>query len=116
MPSATLRPCNHPGCPELVASGYCPKHQKASKARRAGKVTDPFYKTARWRKVRDRYLRRQPLCESCAARGITKQADMVDHRQEIRDGGPKLDPENLQALCWACHGRKTADARAARVF
>ena len=116
MPSAPLRPCNHPGCPELVTSGYCERHQKASKARRAGKATDPFYHTGRWRKVRDRYLRRQPLCEMCLARGVSKAADLVDHITEIKDGGARLDFANLQSLCWACHGSKTADARAARVF
>ena len=110
MPSAPLRPCNHPGCPELVRNGYCEKHQQA------GKVTDKFYLSPTWRKVRARYLRRQPLCELCLAKGISKAADMVDHITEIKDGGARLDFENLQSLCWACHGRKTADARAARVF
>lgn len=112
MPSAPLRPCNHPGCPELVFSGYCEKHQRPQREKRAEKKRDPFYGTGRWRKVRDRYIKRHPLCEDCLARGITRPAAMVDHIEEIKDGGAKLDPENLQALCWGCHAVKTADGRA----
>jgi len=37
-----------------------------------------------------------------------------DHVVELRDGGELLDKANVQILCAACHGRKTADARRQR--
>lgn len=55
-----------------------------------------------WRKVRDAYLRAHRECELCGA-----PANEVDHIMPIRRGGTH-DAENLQALCHACHSRKTA--------
>ncbi|WP_084462501.1 HNH endonuclease [Bradyrhizobium sp. WSM1417] len=37
-----------------------------------------------------------------------------DHIIELADRGPKLDPSNVLLRCGPCHGRKTAEARAAR--
>lgn len=39
----------------------------------------------------------------------------ADHIQEIADGGDPLALSNGQALCAACHGRKTARARMERL-
>lgn len=47
-------------------------------------------------------LRREPLCRRCG-----HEASQVDHIRPIRQGGARLDPENLQALCHSCHSRKT---------
>lgn len=38
----------------------------------------------------------------------------ADHVVEIKDGGDPLDVANGQALCAACHTRKTASERAKR--
>lgn len=35
-------------------------------------------------------------------------AAMVDHIKEIKDGGARLDESNVMAMCWKCHGIKTA--------
>ena len=35
MALKSLRPCRHPGCPELTREGYCPKHKPKPAARRA---------------------------------------------------------------------------------
>lgn len=50
----------------------------------------------------------------CAACGALDKRLVADHRVEIRDGGARTDPGNGQALCWPCHGKKTAEARAGR--
>jgi 5-methylcytosine-specific restriction protein A len=61
-----------------------------------------------WRELRDAHLAEEPLCRDCRRRGIERQAQMVDHIQSIRQAPERrLDPSNLQSLCWPCHNRKT---------
>jgi hypothetical protein len=38
-----------------------------------------------------------------------------DHIRELQDGGAALDKRNVLLRCGACHTRKTARARAARM-
>lgn len=52
-------------------------------------------------------LAREPLCAECKQGGMVVAASEVDHIIPLADGGTN-DPENLQALCKACHSRKTA--------
>ena len=71
-------------------------------------MTDGFYSLARWRKVRQIFLGRNPLCSECEARGLTIAASDVDHvipRRERPDLA--FTESNLRALCKACHSRKT---------
>ena len=61
----------------------------------------------RWRRLRLSYLNRHPICENPF--GIQDHliaATDVDHIIARRFGGPDRD-DNLQALCHACHSRKT---------
>ena len=55
-----------------------------------------------------RFLRRNPLCVECLKRGRIAPATVVDHIVPHR-GDEKLfwDERNWQALCKACHDRKT---------
>ena len=70
-----------------------------------------FYQTKEWRLLRSWYMKGHPLCEECLLKGINTAATMVDHIIEIADGGARLDESNLQALCFACHNRKTTAVR-----
>jgi 5-methylcytosine-specific restriction protein A len=97
-------------CPNLAAVGsaYCSTHQPA----RAPKQVDDFYVTPRWRRFRDWYLANHPLCEQCEREGRDGvPAVMVDHIVELRDGGEQTAEANAMALCWKCHGIKTAAAK-----
>ena len=69
-----------------------------------------------WRKLRRWYLARHPLCEHCLTRGITKPAQDVDHKQPFagKRDRLRLDPNNLQALCRACHNVKTRNGNLLR--
>lgn len=59
-----------------------------------------------WRKRRRLYLARHPLCVECEGRDHVVQATQVDHIVPRSRGGADGD-DNLQALCAACHSRKT---------
>lgn len=65
-----------------------------------------FYGTSQWRRLRDYYITRHPLCAECLRQGLTTPAVIVDHIIPIADGGAELDESNLQSLCAACHNRK----------
>jgi 5-methylcytosine-specific restriction enzyme A len=72
--------------------------------------------SARWQHLRDLVLSRQPLCAdpygTHAAAGAVVPATQVDHIESLT-----LKPElafvlsNVQALCTACHGRKSGTER-----
>ena len=72
---------------------------------------DPIriYWSARWRHLRAQKLLRDPLCEDCAAMGITRPACVVDHRHAISQGGDPFPPlDELSSKCEQCHNAKTA--------
>ncbi len=62
----------------------------------------------RWERERRIFLARHPLCVHCLAAGRTRAAEVVDHIVPHR-GDSELfwDGHNWQALCKACHDRKT---------
>ena len=124
MPIAPKHPCNWTNCAELVNKGqsYCPKHQAEYEQRKAehkkilDKKYDTFYRNAesskiyasmRWRKLRNWWIKRHPLCEECLKRGLIQSAEVVDHIQPLRDGGAAWSAQNLQSLCNSCHRVKT---------
>lgn len=76
---------------------------------RRGAAKDPFYVSKVWRKFRLICLAEQPLCVMCLAEGIIKDADMVDHVQQISQGGARLDKKNTQNLCNHHHAIKRAE-------
>lgn len=62
------------------------------------------YKTARWRRIRDGQLSKQPLCEWCLISEIIEPATVVHHG----DGGHKGDEHKFWngpfvSLCKSCH-------------
>lgn len=70
-----------------------------------------FYSTQQWNNLRDMYRGQNPMCERCAKMGVTKLAQMVDHITPIKQGGGKMDWDNLQSLCFKCHNQKTGSER-----
>lgn len=99
--------CKHIGCPNIVERGvrFCPEHQQQQPV----KVADGFYVSVRWRKFRNWYIARNPLCALCGDPGR-----MVDHIVELKDGGAELDESNCQTLCTRCHQLKTAGEKKTR--
>ena len=68
---------------------------------------DPgFYRSAEWRKFRKFYLMEHPVCVHCEAKGLVREASVVDHIVPIREGGNRFAHSNLQPLCDSCHNSK----------
>lgn len=102
MPSRIKSVCTWPGCNTLTINGRCEKHPYRDHRPNAGMRG---YDSA-WRRLRNAYIRQHPICEmqhECDG----DPADEVDHIIPIADGGERLDEDNLQSLCKACHTHKT---------
>lgn len=76
--------------------------------------TDEDYRgwivSAKWRRARRAVLSARPLCERCAAKGLTVAAQEVHHRRPVSDGVSAQERQalmwngaNLEALCHGCH-------------
>ena len=104
MPHRPKRPCKHPGCPNLTDGMYCEEHSNDNQRLNSSQRGYDY----RWRKVRQRYLNSHPFCVKCMEQGRYTLATVVDHIKPHR-GDERLlwDENNFQALCKACHDRKT---------
>ena len=107
MPRKPKRPCRYSGCPNLTdrKSGYCDEHEKPMQ-RHYERFTRGYRQHERygsaWRRIRDRHLAREPLCEMCRERGRFVAATLVHHIKPLGDGGTH-DESNLMSLCVSCH-------------
>jgi len=65
-----------------------------------------------WRELRAAHLLAEPFCRRCAQLGKETRAAMVDHIETVRVAPHRrLDPSNLQSLCWRHHASKTQRER-----
>lgn len=116
-----LQPCQIPGCPNLVNTGYCKDHQQYStlnKGRDRFKDLDrkktseekKFYSKSAWTKCSRLYRREHPICERCEKKNIIVQAQLVHHKKKLRDilkdKGNPLSFKYLESLCNKCHLRE----------
>src|SRR5262245_3014933 len=104
MPTAPGRIC---ACGAVVVSGRCPRCRATLDTRR-GVASLRGYDQA-WRRLRDRHLAARPLCALCARAYRVTAAVLVDHVVPFDGPGDprRLDPQNLQSLCRACHADNT---------
>ena len=113
MALAAKRPCNHPGCRELLPYGqsYCEPHRKVKQQTadaRRGSSSERGY-TGAWQKARKHYLLAHPLCREHESKGEIAAANVVDHIIPHRGDKDRFwDSTNWQPLCKPCHDRKTA--------
>ena len=83
------------------------KRFATAKDKRRGGTTKRGY-GADWRVVRDAHLAIEPNCGACALEGKARRAKIVDHIESIAKRPElRLEPSNLQSLCWPCHNAKT---------
>ena len=110
MPMRPRGACGERGCPyRAVRRGRCEVHAREAEARYRERHPDgrPSASArgygADWASLRKEFLKAHPLC----ANQDGKRATHVDHILPRARGGTD-DVNNLQALCHACHSRKTA--------
>ena len=111
MPAKFPKPCAYPNCPALTRERYCDKHKTI-----AGREYNQFSRHPdhnkiygrRWRKIRDLYIAKNPLCEICLEAGLFVPADEVHHIRSIDDGGTHAE-DNLKSLCQSCHTKTRSD-------
>lgn len=115
---AIKRPCNHPGCPELISGkeSRCPKHKKQYNREREQwrRDRDPNYRTLfdskAWSTKRTAKLKRNPLCEWID--DGTQCNTPAKYVQQISPGTDRgaLADENLRSLCPSHHSGDTRRA------
>lgn len=106
MPTRPKKPCQHPGCPNLVDGKYCDKHKPLhTEAARSASRRGYNYK---WQQESKKFLTEHSLCVLCLKTGKFVQATVVDHKIPHR-GNQKLfwDRKNWRPLCKHCHDTKT---------
>lgn len=110
MPRKPKRPCSHPRCPKLTDGRFCEEHQRQENKRYEKYDRDPAvhrrYGRA-WKRIRDRHIAEQPLCEMCKKQGRIIPAEEVHHIKPLSQGGTH-DDSNLMSLCKECHSEITA--------
>lgn len=103
-------PCRKCGVATANRTFYCDAHAQFAfgwATRQLGKTTTQRGYGAAWRKLAKLIMRRDKVCQPCLKQGFYTPATEVDHITPRAAGG--LDtPENLQAICKACHKAKTA--------
>lgn len=113
MANKPLRPC--PKCLGLwdgqvcVACGHKAKRYGWQSDRQRGTRQQRGYDEP-WLRLSNAYRKRHPLCEECKRHGRVEKTEHIDHIIPFDgiDDPKRLDWNNLQALCKACHMRKTA--------
>ncbi len=111
MPKRPKRPCSFPGCPSLTDGRFCDEHAKQEAKRYEKYDRDPAVRRRygrAWKRIRDRYIAKHPLCEECQNHGMITPAQEVHHIRPLSQGGSHAE-SNLMALCTPCHSRITAE-------
>lgn len=106
MPLAPQKPCAYPGCPNVIREGrYCAVHKTKANREYDRRFRSPDHNKHydyRWRKIRNLYLSKHPLCEECLKHDRFVPADEIHHIRPVDQGGTH-DDDNLVALCQSCH-------------
>ena len=117
MARRALRPCRHPGCPELTRDGWCDKHRPPPRQtrRKDSAAYHSWYSKAIWTEdLRPAQLIREPWCRVCAAKGWRTRATVVDHVVPFGGLGSVHQPGQPAEPVQVSHDQKTAREQAER--
>lgn len=111
MPIKPKRPCSMSGCGRLCDNGeqYCSDHKQEVNTHYNKFQRDTMSKKRygrAWKRIRDRYIKTNPLCEECQKNGRITPAEEVHHILPLSKGGGN-ETSNLMSLCKSCHSRIT---------
>jgi len=82
--------------------------QTKEQANRSWSGNDPFIHSRLWRKVRNKKIQQEPLCEVCKKEGNTVEASVVDHHRPRRLWPDlSLTMTNLVSMCGLHHRKKS---------
>ena len=106
-------PTGHePGCvlmpyapPTLRPRGSVGVAERDYDARRRDVAWRAWYKTGRWRRLRDMQLNSEPLCRMCVEVDRLTPATVCDHVEPHRGDETLFWSGPFQSLCVACHNR-----------
>ena len=90
---------------DLTDGVYCEEHAKVMEQHyekfQRGYSPGKRYGRA-WKRIRDRYVHKHPLCEQCLKEGRYVAVEEVHHIVPLAEGGSN-DESNLMSLCRSCH-------------
>lgn len=93
-------------CPRPNHKAYlgrrCPKCEQERNQERGNSNSRGY--DSEWRKIRLEFLKLNPIC---SLDGCEEKAKDVDHVIGLRDGGDKLNFNNLRAFCHRHHSQRT---------
>lgn len=111
-----LKPCKQPGCPNLVASGFCEAHAARRRDRfrhldsRVPVERRAFYHSSAWTEASRAHRVREPLCRRCKEKGRVVCGELTHHNPPLEEllaaGLNPLDDSYLESLCFNCHQRE----------
>lgn len=112
MPTAPLRFCPRPGCPNRLPhrqARLCAAHDQAERRRfeesRPSSTARGYDR--RWQRTRVAHLAREPDCRACGAPAT--EVDHITRRSTLLARGVRNPDAHrfLQSLCHPCHATKT---------
>lgn len=106
MPTAALRPCSYPGCPNLVRRGRCDVHPAPVAVVTRPPERQRLYDRG-WRARRQAWLAGHPWCEECLRANLYTPATDVHHVQRHQGDALVFRTSPLQSLCHICHTKVT---------
>lgn len=79
------------------------RNRESDARRRKDKPWRAFYKTSRWRRLREAQLHKEPLCQRCKAKGLVVEATVAHHVHRHEGDAVKFFEGELASSCAPCH-------------
>ncbi|WP_075498370.1 HNH endonuclease [Moritella viscosa] len=106
-----------PSCKQIATNkGRCAAHQRKERPKEHSRTSttrnNDIYNSTKWKRLRARKLKANPICEECLTYNVVTPTDIIDHVIEINDNSElAYCYSNLRSLCHSCHNTKTAKAK-----
>jgi len=85
------------------------RKQQQKDYNRTRRTGQDFYNSKEWYKLRNWFVKQNPLCVHCKAEGRATPVQVVDHIIPVKAGGARLSSDNLRSLCNRHHAIVTVE-------